>query len=118
VEQVVRDLLDNAARHSPDGGHIATIVEREGDLAVVSVRDEGTGVAEQDREHIFEYLYRSPISVQRNLAGLGLGLYISRHIVERHGGQLMLAATHTDDPKGSEFRFTLPIRPTSRPTGM
>lgn len=118
VEQVVRDLLDNAARHSPDGGQIATTVEREGDHAVVTVRDEGTGVAEEDRERIFDYLYRSPISVQRNLAGLGLGLYISRHIVERHGGQLMLAATQTDDPKGSEFRFTLPIKPTSRLTGM
>jgi signal transduction histidine kinase len=119
IEQVARDLLENAARHSPDGGLIATTVEREGNLAIVTVRDEGSGVAEEDRERIFDYLYRSPISVQRNLAGLGLGLYVSRHIVERHGGQFQLAATRADDPKGSTFRFTLPIaiESSSAPTG-
>ena len=110
IEQVLRDLIDNAARHSPGSGEIAVSVTtpREGE-AQVAVRDRGIGVAPEDRERIFEYLYRAPRSEEHNLAGLGLGLYVSRHLVERMGGRLWLEATSTEAPTGSDFRFTLPL---------
>jgi signal transduction histidine kinase len=109
VEQVMRDLLDNAARHSPDGGRIVTALKQEGDQAIVTVRDEGIGIAEEDQAHVFDYLYRSPTSIERNLAGLGLGLFVSRHIAERHGGRLELSSSRVEAPAGSEFRLTLPV---------
>jgi len=109
VEQVLRDLLDNAARHSPSGGTITLAMRREGGTALVSVRDAGVGVAAGDRERIFEYLYRAPESERRNLSGLGLGLFVSRHLVERMGGRLWLEASTTTPPAGSDFRFTLPL---------
>lgn len=110
IEQVLRDLIDNAARHSPGNGEIAVTVStpRRAE-ALIAVRDSGIGVAPEDRERIFEYLYRAPRSEEHNLAGLGLGLYVSRHLVERMGGRLWLEATSTEPPTGSEFRFTLPL---------
>lgn len=109
IEQVLRDLIDNAARHSPSGGVIEVQALREGDEVVVSLRDRGIGIPTADRERIFEYLYRSPVSEQRNLSGLGLGLFVSRHLIERMGGHLALHASSTEEPTGSEFRMTLPL---------
>lgn len=109
IEQVLRDLIDNAARYSPNGGEIAVSVttSRTGE-ALIAVRDTGIGVAVEDRERIFEYLYRAPRTMERHLSGLGLGLYVSRHLVERMGGRLWLEATSTEPPSsGSEFRFTV-----------
>jgi signal transduction histidine kinase len=109
IEQVLHDLVDNAARHSPYGGQVAVHIWRKKDTAFVAVRDTGIGIAQEDRERIFDYLYRTPHSESRNLSGLGLGLFVSRHIVEQHGGQLVLHETSTLEPSGSEFRFTLPL---------
>jgi len=109
VEQVLRDLLDNAARHSPSGGTITLVMRREDGMALVSVRDAGIGVAADDRERIFEYLYHAAESERRNLSGLGLGLFVSHHLVERMGGRLWLEASSTTTPAGSDFRFTLPL---------
>jgi signal transduction histidine kinase len=116
IEQVLRDLLENAARYSPAGSRIGVRLWREGDAAMVAVSDEGIGVAEDDCERIFEYLYRSPIAEQRNLSGLGLGLFISRHLVVRHGGWLTLHATSTAEQHGSEFRFMLPLTQSAQPS--
>jgi signal transduction histidine kinase len=109
VEQVLRNLLDNAAHHSPSGGTITLALRREDGMALVSVRDNGIGVAADDRERIFEYLYRAAESERRNLSGLGLGLFVSRHLVECMGGRLWLEHSSTAPPAGSDFRFTLPL---------
>ena len=109
VEQVLRELLDNAARHSPNGGAIILAMRREDGMALVSVHDTGIGIAADDRERIFEYLYRAAASERRNLSGLGLGLFVSQYLVERMGGRLWLEASSTTPPTGSDFRFTLPL---------
>lgn len=110
VEQVLRDLIDNSAHHSPAGGPITVSISRApGSAALVSVRDHGVGVADEDRDRLFEYLYRAPRSQQRNLSGLGLGLYVSAHLVGRMGGRLWLDSSRTESPSGSDFRFTLPL---------
>jgi signal transduction histidine kinase len=110
VEQVLRDLIDNGARYSPSGATISVTVgvPRAGEV-LIAVRDMGIGVAPEDREHIFEYLFRAPRSEERNLSGLGLGLYVSRYLVERMGGRLWIESSSTEPPTGSEFHFTLPL---------
>jgi signal transduction histidine kinase len=126
VEQVVGALVNNAARFTPGGGVVAVrVARREQDgqpVAQVCVHDRGVGVAEGDRVRIFEYLYRAPDTQQRHLSGLGLGLFVSRTLVERMGGRLWLEETRTatsgetadpDDSSGSSFCFTLPLRPAS-----
>ena len=109
VEQILRDLIDNAAHHTPGSSVVTVTLAHEDDRALVGVRDAGIGVADEDRERIFEYLYRSPRSDELNLSGLGLGLFVSRYLVERMGGRLWLYATSTSEPRGSEFRLTLPL---------
>lgn len=109
VEQVLRDLIDNGARHMPRGGTVKVTLSQRDGRAQFTVQDEGIGIPEEEREHIFDYLYRSSLSEHKNLSGLGLGLYISRHLVERFGGALWLEASSTSEPTGSEFRFTLPL---------
>ncbi|MGH2492472.1 MAG: sensor histidine kinase, partial [Candidatus Limnocylindria bacterium] len=85
--QVVSNLLDNAIKFSPDGGRIDVDLSssKRGVVRLV-VRDHGIGIAPEDRAHIFERFYQSQPSDQR--AGLGLGLYVSRQIVELHGGRI------------------------------
>ncbi|HEX7961884.1 MAG TPA: HAMP domain-containing sensor histidine kinase, partial [Terriglobales bacterium] len=109
VEQVLRDLIDNGARHMPHGGDVTVALSRQDGMALVTVRDQGIGIPEGEHERIFAYLYRSSLSEQKNLSGLGLGLYVSRHLVERFGGRLWLESSRTAEPMGSEFRFTLPL---------
>lgn len=109
VEQIVRDLLDNAVRFSPESNRVLVTVERERDMAQITVRDEGIGVAPQERERVFDYLYRAPGAQRHNLGGLGIGLYVSRFLAERMGGRLDLLETRTTSPSGSIFRLTLPL---------
>jgi len=123
VEQVVTALVNNAARYTPDGDALKVVVRVSRrdtgatPVALVCVQDRGIGVAQPDRERIFEYLYRSPEARRRHLSGLGLGLYVSRTLVERMGGRLWLADTQTTDSSsssgssGSTFCFTLPLGP-------
>ena len=111
VEQIIRDLLDNAMQFSPESNRVVVTVERERDLAQITVRDEGIGVLPQERERIFDYLYRSAGAKRHNLGGLGLGLYVSRFLAERMGGRLVVLETRTAPPTGSAFRLTLPLAP-------
>lgn len=109
VEQVLRDLIDNGARHMPNGGAVKVALSRQDEMALFIVRDQGIGIPEREYKRIFEYLYRSSLSERKNLSGLGLGLYISQHLVERFGGKLWLEFSRVAEPTGSEFRFTLPL---------
>jgi signal transduction histidine kinase len=109
VEQIIRDLLDNAARFNLDGATVRVTLERAGQWAWVTVRDEGIGVQPEDRDHIFDYLYRAPSAQKRNISGLGLGLYVSRFLAERMGGSLELVRTSAAAPSGSVFRLALPL---------
>jgi signal transduction histidine kinase len=85
--QVVGNLLDNAIKFSPDGGRVdVELTSPERGAVRLTVRDHGIGVAPEDRSRIFERFYQSQPSDQR--AGLGLGLYVSRQIVELHGGRI------------------------------
>jgi two-component system, OmpR family, phosphate regulon sensor histidine kinase PhoR len=108
VEQVMVNLLTNAIKYSPDGGDIVVTVSRAADRAMVQVRDHGIGIAKDRQPHLFERFYRAHSETYRDYRGIGLGLYISREIVTRHGGELWV---ESEEGLGSTFSFTLPLAP-------
>jgi two-component system, OmpR family, sensor kinase len=104
LEQVVRNLLDNAIRYSPPGGTIIVEIKSYDGQVELAVRDEGPGIAPPALEHVFERFYRgNPASHAE--AGSGLGLAICREIAEAHGGGM--SATSAVG-QGSTFRLRLP----------
>jgi two-component system OmpR family sensor kinase len=104
IEQILSNVLDNAGRFTPSGGTIRVAVGRD-THAFVTVDDEGPGVAEADRERIFERLVRLNSARDRASGGVGLGLSIARTLARAHGGELVcLAGT-----SGARFRLTLPL---------
>ncbi|WP_375755983.1 PAS domain-containing protein [Corallococcus exercitus] len=104
VEQVLMNLLTNAMKYAP-GLPVELYVEREGDMAVVAVRDWGPGIPPEARERIFERFARNTGAHAR--ASLGLGLYISRQLARAHGGDLFVEAPPEGGP-GSRFVLRLP----------
>ncbi len=109
VRQILINLLSNAMKFTPRGGHInvnASVDSNEPGFLRISVSDTGCGVVPADRERIFEHLYQSPATADAARKGLGLGLFISRQLVERLGGRIWV---ESEIGKGSTFHFTLPI---------
>jgi signal transduction histidine kinase len=102
--EVLENLLSNAVKYSPDGGVVTVEIGREKDQAFVRVRDEGLGVPEAERGQIFERFFRT--SVAKPYGGVGLGLYITREILTRMGGDVVLESSGA---KGSVFRVSLPL---------
>jgi signal transduction histidine kinase len=105
VARVVRILLDNALRHSPPGRPVRVVPAYHGELATVEVCDEGPGVAEEDREVVFERFHRG--SARSGAGGFGLGLAIGRELAERMGGALELVPQRPGE--GARFRLALRI---------
>lgn len=106
IEQVLEDLVGNAIKYSPDSGRVEISLHTSGANAVVSVRDEGIGIAPGEVEKIFGLFYRSPDPRADHVGGLGLGLYISREIVSRHHGRLW---AERNTGAGTTFHVTLPL---------
>ena len=104
VQEVVANLLHNAAKYSPEGTRVIVRVRRHRGEAVVSVADEGPGVPLEDRGRIFEPYVR--VGDPTRVRGTGIGLYASRRIVEAHGGRIWLEPRDGD---GATFSFTLPL---------
>jgi PAS domain S-box-containing protein len=105
IEQVVTNLLDNAIKFSPEGGAIEVNVDVEPGAARLAVRDHGIGIPPEHRGQIFERFYQAEAAAMKHAAGMGLGLYISRQIVELHHGRI--AAEFPPDG-GTRFVIALP----------
>lgn len=88
LRELFMDLLDNAIRYTPPPGTVSISLRREGQMAVVAVRNTGVGIPAEDIPFIFERFYRVDKSRSRAQAGTGLGLAICRHIAEAHGGRI------------------------------
>jgi signal transduction histidine kinase len=104
IEQVLTNLLTNALRYG-GGKPIEVTVQRVGDTAEMTVRDQGIGIAPEDHERVFEQFERTDDS-RKHAPGLGLGLYITRQIVRSHGGEIRLKSAQGE---GTEMRVTLPL---------
>ncbi|HYI14986.1 MAG TPA: ATP-binding protein [Thermomicrobiales bacterium] len=107
--QIFSNLLSNAVKYSPDGGNIVVTVERVDDIAHVSIADQGIGIPSEALPRLFERFYRVEDTGHLGIEGLGLGLYITRSLIEAHGGQISVTS---DAGHGSTFSFTLPCSTT------
>jgi signal transduction histidine kinase len=108
LDQVISNLLENAVKYSPDGGPIAVTAEGRGGEVEVRVADTGVGISDEHRDNVFERFYQADGDAgRRRFGGLGLGLYISRAIVDAHGGRIW-AAPNVDAGRGSVFGFRIP----------
>lgn len=106
IGQVLHNLLENAAKHTPPGTPIALRVRRTGEWIRVEVRDEGPGIPAEDLRLIFEKFGRARETAARETPGAGLGLYVSRGIVEAHGSELTAIST---PGHGTVFTFELKV---------
>jgi signal transduction histidine kinase/CheY-like chemotaxis protein len=107
LAQVVSNLLNNAAKYTDDGGSISLSVRREGQHAVIAVRDTGIGISPDSLPRVFDMFVQEELRDHRPKAGLGIGLTLVRSLVEMHSGRV---EAHSDGPgTGSEFVVRLPI---------
>ncbi len=106
IEQVVRNILSNAAKYSPHGGDITISARASAVQALIQVSDAGVGIPARDLERVFERFYRVERPDLPGVEGVGLGLAVCQGIVEAHGGRIWAEST---PGVGSTFSFTLPI---------
>jgi signal transduction histidine kinase len=107
IYQVITNLLNNAIKYSPKSNKIIITMQRLKDNAVVSVRDYGIGIAQDKQQRIFEKLYQVTDPEEKTFPGLGMGLYISKEIINAHNGKMWVKSKKG---KGSTFYFSLQIK--------
>src|SRR4051812_44593419 len=108
LKQVVLNLLTNAVKFTPEGGTVTVTALQVGDEAHVSVSDTGIGIADADKERIFEAFQRGGRAARTSTEGTGLGLTLSKRIVDLHGGRLWM---ESEFGVGSTFSFAIPMLP-------
>ncbi|MEX2122703.1 MAG: PAS domain S-box protein [Woeseia sp.] len=106
LEQVLVNLLTNASKYTPEGGHIELTAEREGDEAVLRVRDSGIGIRRELLSQVFALFSQEAMTLDRSEGGLGIGLALVKYLVEMHGGTV--TAESGGPGTGSEFVVRLP----------
>jgi signal transduction histidine kinase len=105
ITQVLSNLISNAIKYSPEGGEIrVTGVSTPKDV-IITVSDKGPGIAPEEQAQLFNRFYRVDNAMTRKTQGAGLGLYLSKAIVEAHGGRIWV---ESDGHNGSRFSFSLP----------
>ena len=106
LSQLMTNLISNAVKYSPEDAPVRVTVQRNEQEAMISVADAGQGIAESEHTRIFELFYRTPEAQGSMKSGLGLGLAISKQLVERHGGRIWCESVVG---KGSTFFVSLPL---------
>ncbi|MGC8843078.1 MAG: sensor histidine kinase, partial [bacterium] len=107
VDQIITNLVSNAVKYSPDGGEVRITIQEDPETGgvLVAVKDQGIGIPKEVLPRLFQRYYRVE---GRKISGTGLGLYLTRHLVEAHGGKIWV---ESEEGKGSTFYFTLPPAP-------
>jgi signal transduction histidine kinase len=108
LARVVRNLLENAVKYSPQGGLIVVRGETQPQQILISIADQGIGIAPEHLNRLFEKFFRVRTDATRSTIGSGLGLPIARTIVEAHGGKIW---AESEMGRGSTFYVTLPLTP-------
>ncbi|MBC7843950.1 MAG: PAS domain-containing protein [Gemmatimonadaceae bacterium] len=107
LAQVVSNLLNNSAKYTPRGGHIRLTLGRDGDMATVSVADDGIGIPRAMLDTVFDMFAQVDRALEKTTGGLGIGLSLVKGLVERHGGSV--EARSDGEGRGSEFVVRLPV---------
>lgn len=110
IVQVIINIVNNAIKYTPDGSHIVLSAERQGSMAVIQISDDGPGIPDEAKKHLFDMFYTADIGKADSRRGLGLGLSLCKSIVDAHGGTISVA---NNLPQGSVFYFTLPLEEVS-----
>jgi signal transduction histidine kinase len=105
--QILRNLYENAVKYSPGGGEIRTVIAQEGGWVSIQVQDNGLGISQEHVPHVFER-FRRP-GAEPTVRGMGLGLYLSRLLVDAQGGRIHAASPGPG--KGATFMVELPMVP-------
>ena len=106
LAQLLDNLVSNAIKFTPAGGNVVVRVRGATDLVSVEVSDTGIGIPDSERERLFERFFRSQTALERQIQGTGLGLYISKAIVESHGGRI---GVRSSEGEGTTFVVELPV---------
>jgi len=112
LQQILVNLLSNAIKYTPREGHVWLRVEREGEEAVVRLKDDGVGIRPDMLESVFDLFVQSRSTLDRSAGGLGVGLTLVRSLTAMHGGTV--TAHSEGEGKGSEFVVRLPLAPVQR----
>ena len=107
IEQVVTNLVDNAVKYQPMGGVVRVQIAAREKEALLSVADEGIGIAAEDLPRLFASFVRAESATSQQIGGVGVGLYITDQIVRRHGGKIDVSS---DVGKETTFTVRLPLR--------
>jgi len=105
ITQVLSNLISNAIKYSPEGTEVRITGHATPNEVVITVADQGFGIAVEDHARIFERFYRTESAVRRGAPGTGLGLYLTKTIIESHGGRIWV---ESDGQHGSRLSFSLP----------
>jgi two-component system sensor histidine kinase KdpD len=105
IVQVIINLVDNAIKYTPVGSHIAVTTKKENGMAVISVADNGNGIADSEKGNVFQMFYTGSSSVSDSRRSLGLGLSLCKSIVDAHCGEITVS---DNQPSGTIFTFTIP----------
>jgi len=108
IEQVLTNLIDNAIRHSKNGGNVLVEQVTEKDKLKIVVKDTGTGIPQEDLPYVFDRFYKVDKARTRGKSGTGLGLAIVNHIIKAHHGEIIV---ESEENEGTTFTFTLPHNP-------
>lgn len=103
--QIITNLLSNACKYSPEGATVTIAAREAAEQVQIDVSDTGIGISKVDQSKLFTKFFRADNSLSRSTSGNGLGLYITKHLVEVHGGKIWV---QSKEGKGSTFSFTLP----------
>ena len=106
LERILYNLIDNAVKYSPQGGEVRVFVKPEEEHLVIGISDQGIGISLPDQAKLFGPFQRVEESKLEGVKGLGLGLLVSRRLVEAHGGRIWV---QSEPNRGSTFFFTLPL---------
>jgi signal transduction histidine kinase len=109
LKQILYNLLANAVKFTPDGGDVRLVSESVDGLVQISIEDSGIGIKKEDLQRIFEPFEQADSSLSRRFQGTGLGLSLTRSMVELHGGKIW--AESEGEGKGARFCLLIPIMP-------
>lgn len=106
IQQIFKNLLENAVRYTQEQGRVNALIKQKGDYLYIEVKDTGFGIPKDDQKYIFERFFRSENIKRHRTEGSGLGLFIAKSLTEKLGGKI---GFYSKENQGSTFWFTLPI---------